>query len=142
MMAWMNANDAIGLYWAEQQRHPDRDPQTARSLADQGEAGQENTPEVTSTGWGLCWVAACSIRALYLPDNEPLSEASVGSARARSLAERGLPADPERAPLCRIPRRSDRIPGRPRPANLPYQLADYPDALAAFRLGLYSGQGQ
>jgi hypothetical protein len=132
MMAWMTANDAIGLYWAEQ--HVTRTSTVSGPfLADQGEAGQENTPGDVN-GLGVLLGGRLQYSGVYLPDNEPLSD-SVDQPVLEPWQNAGYQLILS-VPVVPNPQAIRSYSGPPEPANTPYQLADYPDAVVAFRQGM------
>ena len=131
MMAWMKAHDAIGLYWAG--AHVGR-VSTAGGplLVNQGAAAQNNTPGAVNA-MGDLMGGRLEYAGVYLPDARRLSD---------SVAQRVL-APWEHAgyqlilsvPLVPNPPAIKSYSGPPEPGHKPYQLADYPDAVAALRQG-------
>jgi Putative peptidoglycan binding domain/Glycosyl hydrolase family 26 len=131
MMAWMKTHHAIGLYWDQQHVSP---VPTASGplLADLGASGQVNTP-----GWvnamGALMGGRLQYAGVYLPDQEWLSDSVdqpvlapwEGTGYRLVLSVPMVPNPPE------IPSYS----GPPELGDQPYQLADYPDAVAALRAG-------
>jgi hypothetical protein len=131
MMAWMKAHNAIGLYWDQQ--HVSSTPTASGPLlANLGASGQVNTP-----GWvnamGALMGGRLQYAGVYLPDREWLSDSVdqpllapwEGTGYTLVLSAPMVPNPPE------IPSYS----GPPEPGDQPYQLADYPDAVAALAQG-------
>jgi hypothetical protein len=131
MMAWMKAHDAIGLYWTG--RHVN--PVSAASgplLVNQGAAAQINTPGAVN-GMGYLMGGRLQYAGVYLPDSQWFSDS----------ADQPVLAPWEYAgyqlilsvPIVPNPPAIKSYSGPPEPGNKPYQLADYPDAVAALRQG-------
>jgi Putative peptidoglycan binding domain/Glycosyl hydrolase family 26 len=131
MMAWMKAHNAIGLYWDQQ--HVSSTPTASGPLlANLGASGQVNTP-----GWvnamGALMGGRLQYAGVYLPDREWLSDSVAqpllapweGTGYTLVLSAPMVPNPPE------IPSYS----GPPELGDQPYQLADYPDAVAALAQG-------
>jgi hypothetical protein len=131
MMAWMKAHHAIGLYWDQQHVSP-IPTASGPLLASLGASGQVNTP-----GWvnamGALMGGRLQYAGVYLPDREWLSDSVdqpvlapwEGTGYRLVLSVPVVPNPPE------IPSYS----GPPEPGDQPYQLADYPDAVAALKAG-------
>ena len=132
MMAWMKAHDAIGLYWGGKPRQPgpgrDRPP-----AGRPGRSGAEQHP-----GHGQRDGAAHgrppavrgrlpARRRVAVGQRRPSPCWPPGSMRATRLILS--------VPLVPIPPAIKSYSGPPEPGNQPYQLADYPDAVAALRQG-------
>jgi Glycosyl hydrolase family 26 len=132
ILSWMKTNDAIGLYWGEQ--HVTRTATVSGPfLADQGEAGQQNTPGDVN-GLGALLGGRLQYAGVYLPDNEPLSD-SVDQPVLAPWQNAGYQLILS-VPLVTNPPAIKSYSGPPEPTVQPYQLADYPDAVAAYQQGL------
>jgi len=131
MMAWMKAHDAIGLYWAGAHVSP-APTAGGRVLVNQGESAQDNTVgEVNAMGDLMG--GRLQYAGVYLPDSDQLSDsvdqpvlAPWEHARYRVILS---------VPVVPNPPAIKSYSGPPEPGNKQYQLADYPDALAALRKG-------
>lgn len=131
MMAWMKAHGAIGLYWEQGHVSP---VSTASGplLASQGASAQANIPGAVN-GMGDLMGGRLQYAGVYLPDRQWLSD---------SVDQPGL-APWEHAgyrlilsvPIVPNPPAVKSYSGPPEPGNKPYQLADYPDVVAALRQG-------
>ena len=95
MMAWMKAHHAIGLYWAGGHVSP-APAASGPLLVNQGASDQHNTPGAVN-GMGKLMGGRLRYAGVYLPDGQ-WSVRQHGPARARPVAARGVPADPERPP--------------------------------------------
>jgi hypothetical protein len=131
MMAWMKAHDAIGLYWGGNHVSP-APAATGRLLDDQGEAAQNNTPG-TVNGMGQLMGGRLQYAGVYLPDSEWPSD-SVAQPVLAPWQHAGYQVILS-VPLVPNPPAIKSYSGPPEPGNQPYQLADYPDAVAALRQG-------
>jgi Glycosyl hydrolase family 26 len=131
MMAWMRAHAAIGLYW--DQMHVS--PVSAASgplLVNQGATAQFNTPGAVNATGDLMG-GHLQYAGVYLPDRQSLSDST----------DQPVLAPWENAgyqlvlsvPMVPNPPAIKSYSGPPEPGNKPYQLADYPDAVAALRQG-------
>jgi hypothetical protein len=135
MMAWLKANHAIGLYWDQQHVSP-IPTASGPLLANLGASGQVNYP-----GWvnamGALMGGRLKYAGVYLPDGQWLSDSVdqpllapwEGAGYQLILSVPIVPNPPD------IPSYS----GPPEPGDLPYQLADYPDAVAALKKGADPG---
>ena len=132
MTAWMKAHHAIGLYWA--QGHVSMTGWPGGPLIpDQGAGGQENTPGVVN-GLGQLLGGHLQYAAVYLNDQEEISDATAQPVLAPwenagyqlVLSVNIIPNPPA----------IKSYSGPPTPGHKQYQLADYPDAVAALRQGL------
>ena len=129
MLAWLKAHHAIGVYWAFQHVAPDQAAPPGPLLAGQGTyAG--GPPGVN--GFGLLLGGRLQYAEAFLPDQQPVSESSAQPVLASWQGTGyqlilGVPLVPLTVPTYN---------GPPEPGPLAYQLADYPDALAAFRQGV------
>jgi hypothetical protein len=131
MMAWMKAHDAAGLYW--EQGHVE--PAQAASgplLHNLGASAQANTPGAVN-GMGDLLGGRLQYAGVYLPDHRWFSEGT----------DQPVLAPWEHAgyqlilsvPVIPNPPAIESYSGPPEPGNRPYQLAGYPDAVAALRQG-------
>ena len=132
MTAWLKAHHAIGLYWI--QSHVARSGWPGGPLlANQGAAAQVNSPGAVNT-MGKLLGGHLQYAGVYLKDLKTISDAT---------------AQPVLAPWenagYRLVLSVDIIPNPPviksysgpaEPGNRPYQLSDYPDAVAALKHGL------
>jgi hypothetical protein len=132
MMAWMKAHDAIGLYWGGDHLSEVSAP-SGPLIANQGESAQNNTVgEVNALG-GLLG-GRLQYAGVYLPDSLKLSDSTDQPVLA-PWENTGyqiilsVPIDP-------LPPTIKSYSGPPEPGDKPYQLADYPDAVAAIKQGL------
>jgi hypothetical protein len=131
MMAWIKAHDAIGLYW--EQMHVS--PVSAASgplLADQGATAQANSPEAVN-GLGELMGGRLQYAGVYLPDRKWLSDSTDQSALApwEHAGYRLILS----VPMVPNPPAIKSYSGPNEPGNKPYQLANYPDAVAALKQG-------
>jgi Glycosyl hydrolase family 26 len=131
MLAWMKAHHAIGLYWGGDHLTPAADA-SGPLLADQGEASQNNTPALVN-GMGQLMGGRLRYAGVYLPDAEPLSD-SVDQAVLDPWQGAGYRVILS-VPIVPNPPAIKSYSGPPEPGNRPYQLADYPDAVAALKQG-------
>ena len=131
MMAWMKAHDAIGLYWAGGHVSP-MATASGRLLVNQGASSQNNTPGVVN-GMGNLMGGRLQYAGAYLPDHGWFSDS----------ADQPVLVPWEHAgyrlilsvPLVPNPPTIKSYSGPPEPGKRTYQLADYPDAVAAPRQG-------
>ena len=131
MMAWMKAHDAIGLYW--EQMHVS--PVSAASgplLADQGATAQANTPEAVNA-LGNLMGGRLQYAGVYLPDRRWLSDSTDQSVLA-PWEHAGYQLILS-VPMVPNPPAIKSYSGPPEPGSKPYQLASYPDAVAALKQG-------
>jgi len=129
MLAWLHANHAIGIYWAFQHVAPDQDVPPGPLLAGQG-AFAGGPPGVN--GFGLLLGGRLQYAEAFLPDQQAVSDSSAQPVLASWQQTGyqlilGVPLVPLTVPTYN---------GPPQPGLRSYQLADYPDALAAFRQGV------
>jgi hypothetical protein len=131
MMTWMKAHDAIGLYWV--QGHVSPVPAASGPLlVHQGASAQYNTPGAVN-GMGSLMGGRLQYAGVYLPDRKPLSD----------IVDQPLLAPWEYAgyqlilsvPMVPNPPAIKSYSGPPEPGGKAYQLADYPDAVAALQQG-------
>jgi hypothetical protein len=131
MMAWMKAHHAIGLYWGG--GHISRVPTASGPLlVNQGESAQNNTPGIVN-GMGKLMGGRLQYAGVYLPDGKWFSE-SVDQpilARWQHTGYRLILS----VPMVPNPPAIKSYSGPPEPGHKSYQLADYPDSVAALRRG-------
>jgi len=128
MLAWLHAHHAIGVYWAVNHVAPDRAVPPGPLLADFGVyAG--NPLGVNELG--LLLGGRPQYAEAFLSDQEPLSDSSAQPALAHwQHAGYQLILNVPLVPL------TVTSSANPSQRGHQYQLADYPDALAAFRQGV------
>ena len=131
MMAWMKAHHAIGLYWAGSHVSP-APSASGPLLVDQGASSQNNTPESVN-GMGQLMGGRLQYAGVYLPDGQWPSD-SVDQPVLAPWQQAGYRLVLS-VPLVPLPPAIKSYSGPPEPGNKPYQLADYPDAVAALRQG-------
>jgi hypothetical protein len=130
MTAWLTAHNAIGLYWAGLHVTSSGWP-GGPLIANQGAAAQDNTPGEVN-GMGKLLGGHLQYAAVYLVDQETISDAT---------------AQPILAPWgnagYQLVLSVDVIPNPPSIKSYsgpigskPYQLSDYPNAVAALKQGL------
>jgi hypothetical protein len=131
MMAWMKAHDAIGLYWAGGHVSP---VSTASGplLVNQGASAQNNTPGVVNA-MGELMGGRLQYAGVYLPDGQWFSD-SVDQPVLAPWKHAGYRLILS-VPMVPNPPAIKSYSGPPEPGNKSYQLADYPDAVAALRQG-------
>lgn len=131
MMTWMKAHGAIGLYWGGSHVTP-APAASGPLLARQGAAGQLNTPGKTNA-MGNLMGGRLEYAGVYLPDGQWPSASSAQPVLAPWLhAGYRLVLS---VPLVPNPPAIKSYSGPPEPGHRSYQLADYPDAVAALRQG-------
>jgi hypothetical protein len=129
MLAWLHVHHAIGVYWALQ--HVVSDPAVPPGPLLAGLGADAGSPAGVNDV-GLLLGGRPQYAETYLPENQPVSDSS---------------AQPMLAPwqhagyqlILDVPLVALTVPsynGPPEPGGHSYQLADYPDALAAFRQGV------
>ncbi len=129
MLAWLHAHHAIGVYWAVQHVAPDHAVPPGPLLADLG-ADAANPPGMNDLG--LLLGGRLQYTEVFVPEDQPVSGSSAQPVLAPwQHAGYQLILDVPLVPLT-VPSYS----GPPQPGGHPYQLADYPDVLAAFRQGV------
>jgi hypothetical protein len=128
MLAWLHTHHAIGVYWAVQHVAPYRavppGPLLAGLGAYAGTRGGVND-------LGLLLGGRLQYAEAFLPDQQPVSDSSAQPTlaywqHAGYQLILSVPLVPLTGPSSATP---------PQPGH-PYQLANYPDALAAFRQGV------
>jgi hypothetical protein len=131
MMAWMKAHDAIGLYWAQGHVSP---VSTASGplLVNQGASAQAGTPG-TVNAMGDLMGGRLQYAGVYLPDRQWLSDSTDQPVLA-PWVNTGYHLILS-VPIVPNPPAIKSYSGPPEPGNKPYQLANYPDAVAALKQG-------
>ena len=135
MLTWLHVHHAIGVYWAATHVAPYPAVPPGPLLAGLGAyPGSPGSPTVVN-GLGLLLGGRLQYAETFLPDQEPVSDSSAQPVLAawQHAGYRlilGVPLVPLTVPSYN---------GPPEPGH-PYQLADYPDALAAFRQGVSSAR--
>jgi hypothetical protein len=131
MLAWMKAHHAIGLYWGGSHVTP-VPAASGPLLVNQGMAGQINSPDAVNA-MGQLMGGRLQYTGIYLADNQWPSDAT-----AQPVLAPWLHAGYQMilsVPLVPLPPAIKSYSGPPEPGNKIYQLADYPDAVAALRQG-------
>jgi Glycosyl hydrolase family 26 len=131
MMAWMKAHHAIGLYWVG--GHVTSVPEVSgRLLVNQGASSQNNTPGAVN-GLGALMGGRLQYAGVYLPDDRWFSDRAdqVVLNRWKHAGYRLILS----VPMVPNPPAIKSYSGPPEPGHRSYQLADYPDAVAALRQG-------
>ena len=135
MLTWLHAHHAIGVYWAATHVAPYQAVPPGPLLAGLGAyPGSPGSPTVVN-GLGLLLGGRLQYAEAFLPDQQPVSDSSAQPVlaawqHAGYQLILGVPLVPLTVPSYN---------GPPEPGH-PYQLADYPDALAAFRQGVSSAR--
>jgi hypothetical protein len=131
MMAWMKAHHAIGLYWAGGHVTP-APAASGRLLVNQGASSQNNTPGYVN-GMGELMGGRLQYAGVYLPDHQwPSDEADQPVLAPWEHAGYRVILS---VPIVPNPPAIKSYSGPPEPGHKPYQLAGYPDAVAALRQG-------
>jgi hypothetical protein len=129
MLAWLHAHHAIGVYWAFQHVVPDRAVPPGPLLAG---LGADTATPAGVNDLGLLLGGRLQYAETELPEDQPVSDSSAQPTLAPwQHAGYHLVLDVPMVPLT-VPTYN----GPPEPGNKTYQLAAYPDALAAFRQGV------
>ena len=131
MMAWMKAHHAIGLYWAGVHVSP-APAASGPLLVSQGASAQVNTPGAVN-GLGNLMGGHLQYAGVYLPDGKKVLD-SVAEPVLAPWVNAGYQLILS-VPIVPNPSWIRSYSGPPEPGNLPYQLADYPDVVAALRHG-------
>jgi Putative peptidoglycan binding domain/Glycosyl hydrolase family 26 len=132
MTAWLKANNAIGLYWAQDHVIATGWP-GGPLIANEGAAGQENTPG-TVNGLGKLLGGHLQYAGVYLSDTETISDATAQPILApweNLRYQLVLSVD-----IVPNPVSIKSYSGPPPPTRKAYELSNYPDAVAALRQGL------
>ncbi len=128
MLAWLHAHHAIGVYWAIQHVASYQAVPPGPLLA--GLGAYAGSPAGVND-LGLLLGGRLQYAEAFLPDDQPVSDSSAQPVLAPwQQAGYQLILSVPLVPLT-VPSYN----GPPEPGH-PYQLADYPDALAAFRQGV------
>ena len=128
MLDWLHAHHAIGIYWAVEHVDPYQAVPPGPLLAGLGAYAGNPAGE---NDLGLLLGGRLQYAEAFLPDQQPVSDSSAQQVLA-PWQQTGyqlilsVPLVPLTVPSYVGPRQ---------PGLRPYQLADYPDALAAFRQG-------
>ncbi len=127
MLAWLHAHHAIGVYWASGHVAPYQAVPPGPLLTGLGAYADP----AGVNGLGLLLGGRLQYAEAFLPDHQPVSDSSAQPVlaawqHAGYQLILGVPLVPLTVPS---------YAGPPEPGQ-PYQLADYPDALAAFRQGI------
>jgi hypothetical protein len=131
MLTWMKAHDAIGLYW--EQGHVTPVPTASGPLlVRQGASAQYNTPGAVNA-MGNLMGGRLQYAGVYLPDGESLSD-SVDQPLLAPWEYAGYQVILS-VPIVPNPPAIKSYSGPPEPGNKSYQLANYPDAVAALQQG-------
>jgi peptidoglycan hydrolase-like protein with peptidoglycan-binding domain len=131
MLAWMKAHDAIGLYW--EQLHVSPVPTASGPLlVNQGASAQANTPGAVNA-MGDLMGGRLQYAGVYLPDGQWFSY-DVDQPVLVPWQQAGYQLILS-VPIVPNPPSIKSYSGPPPPGNKPYQLADYPNAVAALRRG-------
>lgn len=131
MMAWMKAHGAIGLYWSGGHVTP-APAASGPLLARQGAAGQANTPGVVNATGNLMG-GRLRYAGVYLHE-QMWPSASSAQPKLEPWRHAGYRLVLS-VPLVPNPPAIKSYSGPPEPRHRSYQLADYPDAVAALRQG-------
>jgi glycosyl hydrolase family 26 len=132
MMAWMKAHHAIGLYWAGGHA-PSVPTASGPLLVNQGASAQFNTPGYVN-GMGKLMGGRLQYAGVYLPDGKWFSE-SVDQPVLAPWQHAGYRLILS-VPMVPNPPAIKSYSGPPEPGHKSYQLADYPDSVAALRRGV------
>jgi Glycosyl hydrolase family 26 len=133
MLGWLHAHHAIGVYWAVQ--HVGADPAVPPGPLLAGLGADANGPAGVND-LGLLLGGRLQYTEAFLPEDQPVSDSSAQPVLAPwQGAGYQLILDVSLVPLT-VPSYS----GQPDPVAQTWQLADYPDALAAFRRGVYAAR--
>jgi hypothetical protein len=132
MMAWLKAHNAIGLYWGGQHVSP-LPAASGPLIANLGESAQDNTVGLVNA-MGALLGGRLQYAGVYLPDSDELSDSTdqVVLAPWENTGYQVILS----VPIVPLPPAIKSYSGPPEPGNRPYQLADYPDAVAAIKQGL------
>jgi hypothetical protein len=129
MLAWLHAHHGIGVYWAVQHVGSAQSVPPGPVLADVGVYAGD---PAGVNGFGLLIGGRVQYAEAFLFDQKPLSDAT-----AQPVLTPWEQAGYQlilSVPL--VPLTVSSYNGPHEPGDRPYQLADYPDVLAAFRQGL------
>ncbi len=129
MLAWLHAHHATGVYWAVGHVVPYQAVPPGPLLA--GLGVYAGNPAGVN-GLGLLLGGRPQYAEAFLPDHQPVSDSSAQPVLA-AWQHAGYQL------ILGVPMVALTVPsyaGPPEPGRRPYQLADYPDAVAAFRQGI------
>jgi hypothetical protein len=129
MLAWLYAHHAIGVYWAVEHVAPDPAAPPGPLLA--GLGGYAGNPAGVND-LGLLLGGRLQYAEAFLPDQQPVSDSS--AQRVLTPWQQAGYQLILSVPL--VPLTVPSYNGPSPPGLQPYQLADYPDVLAAFRQGI------
>jgi hypothetical protein len=129
MLAWLHAHHAIGVYWAVGHVTPYQAVPPGPLLA--GLGGYAGNPAAVND-LGLLLGGRLQYAEAFLPDQKPVSDSSA----QRVLAPWQQTGYQLILSVPLVPLTVPSYAGPRQPGLRPYQLADYPDALAAFRQGI------
>ena len=129
MLAWLHAHHAIGVYWAVGHVTPYQAVPPGPLLA--GLGGYAGNPAAVND-LGLLLGGRLQYAEAFLPDQRPVSDSSA----QRVLAPWQQTGYQLILSVPLVPLTVPSYAGPRQPGLRPYQLADYPDALAAFRQGI------
>jgi hypothetical protein len=130
-MAWLKAHDAIGLYW--EQGHVTAVPTVSGPLlVNQGGSAQTNSPGAVNA-LGDVMGGRLQYAGVYLPDSQWVSD-SMDQPLLAPWAVAGYQLILS-VPIVPNPPAIPSYSGPPQPGGVPYQIADYPDAVAALQKG-------
>lgn len=131
MMRWLKAHDAVGLYW-EQGHVKYAPPPSGPLLVNQGASAQGNSP-LDVNDLGKLMGGRLQYAGVYLPDGQ-WADASIDQSVLAPWEHAGYQVILS-VPIVPLPPTVKSYSGPPEPGNKPYQLADYPDAVAALQRG-------
>ena len=131
MLAWMKAHHAIGLYWAGGHVTP-ASTASGPLLVNQGASAQRNDPGSVNA-MGTLMGGRLQYAGVYLPDGEGLSD-SVDQPVLAEWEDAGYHLILS-VPIVPNPPAIKSYSGPNEPGNKSYQLANYPDAVAALKKG-------
>jgi hypothetical protein len=131
MMVWLKAHNAIGLYWGGHHVSP-VSAASGSLLATQGESAQDNTVGQVNA-MGALLGGRLQYAGVYLPDSDELSDSTdqVVLAPWENTGYQVILS----VPIVPLPPAIKSYSGPSEPGNKSYQLADYPDAVAAIKQG-------
>jgi len=131
VLAWLHAHHGIGVYWAVQHVAPDPAVPPGPLLAGVGVYAGD---PAGVNGFGLLLGGRVQYAEAFLFDQKPLSDASVQPVLT-PWQQAGYQLILS-VPL--VPLTVSSYNGPHEPGDRPYQLADYPDVLAAFHQGIFA----
>jgi Glycosyl hydrolase family 26 len=134
MVAWLHTNHAIGIYWAVDHVATDQAAPAGPLLT--GLGAYAGTPAGVN-GFGQLLGGRLQYAEAFLPDSQAVSDSTAQPVLA-TWQNAGYQIILS-VPL--VPLTVPSYNGPPEPAGHPYQLADYPDAVAAFRQAISATNG-